>query len=339
MRKSFLVFSRLRQTLARVSGCAACLLLLPSVEGAFLFATFKGEESELGEQVYLAVSKDGRSWQALNGGEPVLVSDRGEAGARDPFILRSHDGEKFILIATDLSIYQNPDWTRAVREGSRSILIWESTDLVNWSEPRLVEVAPPDAGCSWAPEAIYDEENGDYIVFWASTTGRDDFEKHRIWAARTTDFRSFGEPFIFIEKATTIIDTTIVHEDDRYFRFTKDEQYKAITLETAPALSGPWEDVPDFSLAQLQGYEGPACYRVLPAADGEPATWCLILDHYAKGRGYQPFITKDLNSGQFEAAEGFHFPFRFRHGSVLPISDAEYQRLIEADSAADKLRS
>ena len=60
--------------------------------------------------------------------------------------------------------------------------------------PRLVKVAPDDAGCTWAPEAVYDEETADYFVFWASTTAGDDFAKHRIWAARTKDFRSFGKP-------------------------------------------------------------------------------------------------------------------------------------------------
>ena len=39
------------------------------------------------------MSKDGRQWNALNGGEPVLISKLGEKGVRDPYILRSHDGK------------------------------------------------------------------------------------------------------------------------------------------------------------------------------------------------------------------------------------------------------
>jgi len=53
----------------------------------------------------------------------------------------------------------------------------------------LAIVAPDDAGCVWAPEAIYDAGAEDYLVFWASTTRRDDFSKQRIWAAHTKDFR------------------------------------------------------------------------------------------------------------------------------------------------------
>ena len=293
----------------------------------FLFATFRGEGSPLTEQVYFSLSKDGTKWTALNDAKPVLVSELGEKGVRDPYLLRGKSGDHFYLIATDLSIHLNRDWGRAVRSGSHNIVIWESEDLVTWSEPRLVEVAPDDAGCTWAPEAVYDQENDDYLVFWASTTRRDDFAKHRIWAARTKDFRDFGEPFIYIEKPTTVIDTTIVHNGNSYFRFSKDEKYKAITMEKSERLDGPWTDISNFSLARLRGYEGPACYLIQPGSENHPAKWGLILDHYARGRGYQPYVTEDLASGNFEEAKGFEFPFKFRHGSVLSLSQEEYDRL------------
>jgi len=86
----------------------------------------------------------------------------------------------------------------------------------------------------------------------------------------------------------------------------------------------------EFSLAKMQGYEGPECYCIKPAAAGKPATWCLILDNYAKGAGYKPFVTDDLGSGQFKPGEGFVFPFPLRHGCSLPISAAEYERLEKA---------
>ncbi|MCU0781636.1 MAG: family 43 glycosylhydrolase, partial [Akkermansiaceae bacterium] len=297
----------------------------------YLFVTFNGEGTPLAEQIHFALSKDGRAWDALNGAHPVLVSDVGAKGVRDPYLIRRHDSKGFHLIATDLSVHLiNHDWNRAVKAGSRSIVIWDSPDLVNWSKPRLVKVAPDDAGCTWAPEAVYDRETSDYLVFWASTTARDGFAKQWIWAARTNDFASFGDPFVYIEKPTTIIDTTIIHDGRAYYRFTKDEKFKAITMETAGKLSGPWADMPDFNLARMTGYEGPECYLVEPATGNKPAVWCLILDHYAKGRGYQPYLTRDLASGHFEPAEGFRFPFKLRHGSVLPLTAAEYRRLAGA---------
>lgn len=305
----------------------------------YLFVTFKGEQTPLSEQIYFALSSDGRQWNTLSNGQPVLVSPLGEKGVRDPYLVRTPDGQKFHLIATDLSINRNGDWSRAVRAGSKSVVIWDSTDLVNWSAPRLVKVAPEDAGCTWAPEAVYDDSRQEFLVFWASTTGRDNFAKHRIWGAWTKDFVTFSDPFVYIEKPWTLIDTTIVHENGRYYRFSKDEKEKDITFESSTNLLGPWADVPNFSLAKLRGYEGPECYVIKPAADGKPATWCLILDQYSKGAGYQPFVTEDLGGGQFKPGAGFNFPFKFRHGCVLPLSAEEFSRLQKAYSSSSESAS
>ena len=50
----------------------------------YLFVTFRGEATPLTEQVYFMVSENGRAWNALNNGEPVLVSTVGERGVCDP---------------------------------------------------------------------------------------------------------------------------------------------------------------------------------------------------------------------------------------------------------------
>lgn len=305
--------------------------------GGFLFVTFRGEATPLTEQVYFMVSDDGRDWTALNNAEPVLVSDVGEKGVRDPYILRSHDNRGFHLIATDLSIHlTHHDWGRAQTAASQSIVVWDSKDLINWTEPRLVKVAPDNAGCTWAPEAVYDGERGEYMVFWASKTAEDDFRKHRIWAARTRDFQTFGEPFVYIEKANTVIDTTIIQEKGRYYRFTKDEQYKAITMEVSEDLMTGWTDVSGFSLGRLTGYEGPACFMIEPPAEGRSAQWCLLLDWYSQGRGYQPYVTDDLAGGGFVESEPMNFPFHpVRHGTVMPVTGEELARLRDKWGAVD----
>lgn len=309
----------------------ACLLATSATagEGGFLFATFKGEGTPMTEQIHFGLSRDGLHWEGLNNAEPVLVSKLGEKGVRDPFIFRSHDGKKTYIIATDLSIHLNRDWGRAQERGSKSIVVWESEDLVHWSKPDLVKVAPPDAGCTWAPEAVYDEIAKDYLVFWASKTRSDKFAKQRIWAAKTKDFKTFGKPFIYIEQPNHIIDTDIVWENGTYYRFSKDETVKAITMENSKKLNGPWVPISGFSLAGVQGYEGPACFPITPGKDGQPGTWCLLIDYYSKGKGYQPYITKNLAEGKFEQVTDFKFPFLFRHGGVLRVTEEEYKRLQE----------
>lgn len=299
--------------------------------GGYLFVTFRGEATPMTEQIYFMVSENGCDWEALNNAEPVLVSTVGEKGVRDPYILRSHDKSRFYLIATDLSIHlTGHNWNRAQTAASKSIVVWESQDLVNWSEPRLVKVAPDNAGCTWAPEAVYDAERGEYMVFWASKTADDNFDKQRIWAARTRDFKIFGKPFVYIEKPTTVIDTTIIRDSGVYYRFTKDEKFKAITMETSEDLMSGWQDVESFSLAKMVGYEGPTCFLLESPEQGETAKWCLLLDWYSRGRGYQPYETGNLPGGNFVEGQKMNFPFQpVRHGTVMPITTEEMKLLVK----------
>ena len=116
----------------------------------YLFTYFLGEGLEHGEQVYFSLSEgnDPLAYTTLNDGEPVLVSTSGEMGLRDPFIIRSPEGDKFYQIATDLRMWNQSSgsWDHVQRHGSRNVVVWESTDLVNWSESWVAEVAPENAG-------------------------------------------------------------------------------------------------------------------------------------------------------------------------------------------------
>jgi hypothetical protein len=300
--------------------------------GGFLLTTFRDETTPMSEQIYMAISEDGRQWKALKDGEPVLVSDVGEKGVRDSFLIRSQDGTKVWLIATDLCVNRNRDWGRNTRAGSRSIVIWESNDLVKWSKPRLALVAADDAGCAWAPEAIYDEETGDYLVYWASTTKRDNFSKQRIWAVRTKDFHTFDKPFVYVEKPNHVIDIHIARAGDTYYRFMKDDKDKSVSMASSKKLMGPWQEMEQFTAGKGKNFEGPICFQLKPATDAQRPQWCLLLDNVRDriGRGafgYMPFISHDLSTGQFTPATDFRFPYPLRHGSVLPVTTAELERL------------
>lgn len=61
-----------------------------------LFVHFTSEKED-GEQIYFAVSRDGLHWTDLNDSKPVLRSQVGEKGARDPFIIRLVNGDNSIL--------------------------------------------------------------------------------------------------------------------------------------------------------------------------------------------------------------------------------------------------
>ena len=296
----------------------------------YLFVTYRGEKQPQEEQIHFALSKDGREWTALKGGAPVLVSEVGEGGVRDPFLLRSHDGAKFYLLATDLAIHRNRDWKRAIRAGSRSIVVWESSDLVNWSAPRLVPLAHELAGCVWAPEAIYDPEKKAYLVYWASALSTDGFSKHSIWASYTRDFVTFDPPVPFVDKVGNFGDPTIISTGQTYYRFARDLETKSVLMETAPKLTGPWLEISGFSLGADAGLDAPICYPLSFSPDGSPAAWALLLSE--PRRGYRAHVAANLAEGLFFPIEGIRFPFRFQQGSVLPLRAEEYERIQAAYS-------
>ncbi|MFJ8820330.1 family 43 glycosylhydrolase [Streptomyces sp. NPDC102467] len=309
-----------------------------TVYDGYLFVYFTGEGTADGEQIHLALSRgnDPLHWRELNGGKPVLSSALGDKGVRDPFVIRAPEGDRFFLIATDLRIYGGAGWDEVQRHGSRSIIVWESADLVNWSEPRSVRVSPERAGNTWAPEACWSTELGAYVVFWASKLYADDDPQHtgdtynRMLYATTTDFVTFSEAKVWNDPGYSVIDSTVIAHDGTYYRFTKDERSadqsacgKFILEERATdLLDTEWETVSECigSGAMAQG-EGPLVFK-----SNAEDKWYLFVDDYTGG-GYIPFETGDLAGGAWTKAADYRLPSAPRHGTVLPVTRAEYDRI------------
>lgn len=297
----------------------------------YLFVHFIGEQKD-GEQIYFSLSRDGLHWQDLNDGKPVLYSRIGEAGARDPFVIRSpwqEEGKpKYYLIATDLRIEAGKGWQVAQYEGSRDILVWESEDLVHWNGPAAHTIGVEGAGCVWAPEAIYDADRDAIMVFWASMVKRDgDKEpKQRIYASYTKDFKEFTEPFVYLERDNHVIDTTIIRVPEGYYRYSKDETTKNIRVDFGKTLEPDnFTEIKSETLDELFGVEGPEIFRF-----NDREEWCLIVDRFATGKGYLPLITDNLAGGNFRILDDKEFfmgETKKRHGGILNLTEEEYQRL------------
>ncbi|SEA33170.1 Glycosyl hydrolases family 43 [Thalassobacillus cyri] len=307
----------------------------------YLFSYFTGEGYSNGEQIYFGLSEgnDPLHWQQLNDGGPVFTSDMGEEGLRDPFIIRSPEGDKFYMIATDLKMYGSGDWGRAQTEGSRSIMVWESNDLVNWSEQRMVEVAPPEAGNTWAPEIFYDEKIGEYVIFWASKLYESEEDRasgssyqHMMYTT-TRDFHTFSEPKVYMDYGYSIIDTTMIEHDGKIYRFTKDERGNTSSSPNGKFIFQEVGDSvldPNFELIReglgkgdISRGEGPLVFK-----SNTEEKWYMFIDEFG-GRGYVPFETTDLDSGEWTVSEDYDLPDRPRHGTVLPVTQAEYESLLE----------
>jgi hypothetical protein len=329
---------------------AACLLLASlSVVNAqaaaaqqsftgYLMAHFTGE-SATGEQVYFAHSQDGLNWSDLNDGAPVLLSTVGTRGVRDPSLLRSPSGDRYWIVGTDLRIASGTSWNDAANRGSHSLVVWESTDLVNWSAPWLINVAGgiPGAGNAWAPEAIYNPDTGDYVIYWATNSLMDGVTKHRIWYVRTSDFRTVTAPQLYIDRGTGqgIIDTQIIEVPNsiggyRYYRASADGH---ITIEGSNSILGSWTILGNLSHMGISNgatggnvVEGPMWMKFNGRNE-----WALWLDQFATGRGYMPITSTNLGSTQnFQTRSDYSLGgTRKRHGSVLNLTAAEESRVLD----------
>ncbi len=307
----------------------------------YTFAYFTGN-SVAGENIFFAASNGNNalSWTELNGGQPKLTSTYGEKGLRDPFLIRSPEGDTFYLIATDLSIGRNGDWGRAQRQGSKYLEVWESHDLITWSPQRHVKVSPDTAGNTWAPEAYYDESLGEYVVFWASQLYPESDPNHttnsynRMLYATTRDFVTFSDTKIW-QDGMSRIDSTVIEANGVYQRFTKDEGAGTtgcsdIIQESSPVLTAPldqWKGVTSCigRNAGTGAVEGPSIFKANPG-DVNGDKYYLFVDEYG-GRGYIPLATTDIANPNWQVPASYRLPASPRHGTVMPVTAAELAAL------------
>ncbi|WP_026492323.1 glycoside hydrolase family 43 protein [Butyrivibrio sp. XPD2002] len=331
----------------------------------YLYAHFKEIPGQKGEQdIFYGISEDGLNWTALNGNEAVLKSDVSDEATRDPYIIRSAEGDKFYLLATDQNIYKYGDsipWDKLSTQGSTALTIWESTDLINWTNERNVDVAGSiDGGCAWAPEAIYDEATGEYLVYWASKIAADNFARQYTFVSRTRDFYNFTEPELFNDFGSNI-DTSMLKVGDDYYRLTKMEDGMYVRLDKASGKLRSYgsevttktigsrtfnvvgnnysyiANTADGCLESFKGnYEGGTMFKF-----NDRDEWCVMLDEYGgAARGYIPFTTTDLSSqnsihvlgeDEYTPQEGC------KHGVIIPVTASEYDNLIKTYGVEDGL--
>lgn len=322
---------------------------------AYIFLSFLDNHHE---QVYFSAGKDPLHFTDLNQGKPVLLSTVGNKGVRDPYLLRSHEGDRFYLLATDLKVQTQGFETE---NGSLDIVVWESTDLVNWSDPRLVDVGARDfikkdgrhLGCVYAPEAIYDKLTGEYVVFWASRVYPDyprtkSGRRYKIFYSRTRDFVHFTPGQLYIDRGNgNIIDTSMLcAADGKYYRVSADG---LMSIEQADSILGTWRKLSDLTnlhkkmsnydlymadtQVELKGkrVEGPELFKF-----NNENQYGLYADNYQKpGIGYIPTTTTSLNdttgrAWQLYTREQYHFgKQKKRHGSILGITQQEYDAIMK----------
>lgn len=312
----------------------------------YLYAFFHGDERrENDQQVYFSISEDALRWKVVNDGNPVLRSSIGDCGVRDPFLVRT--GNSFVLLATDLNTkhprYADgdgiPDWRLMERAGSRAIIVWRSPDLVAWTGPERIDVAGGlPLGNVWAPKATYVAERMQYLVYWSSTCAADDYAKERIYACWTEDFAHYSPAYEFIDRQCSSIDAEVERDPlhGGWLLYVKNETDKTVGMYGADhlvdgdrAVFEQFRHIRQGALDGLHGVEGPSIVR---RDDGSAV---LYLDEYmGRRRGYFPMISDDprvADSFVPVPEQGYAMPSGARHGSVLSITQGEFDRVVSAD--------
>lgn len=288
---------------------------------AYLFTYFTGNRiSE--EAVCYAVSQNGTTYCALNGGKPVIDSKviSSTGGVRDPHILRCQDGKTFYMVVTDMVSANGWD-------SNRAMVLLKSDDLVHWQHS-VVNMQKRYPGQEqlkrvWAPQTIYDPEAGKYMVYWSMKYG--DGVDVIYYAYANDDFTDLtGEPKpLFLPKdGKSCIDGDIVYDKGIYHLFYKTEGHgNGIKVATTRSLtSGNWEEQPDYKQQTKEAVEGAGTFKLI----GQDK-YILMYDVYMKGR-YQFTETTDLKHFKVIDDE-VEMDFHPRHGTVIPITRRELERI------------
>lgn len=292
-----------------------------SAEGKYLFCYFVGNEPEQ-ERIHLAVSDDGYHFEALNKNEPVIIQTKGKQCVRDPFILRGEDGF-FYIIGTDMKSEEG--WV-----SNHALVTWKSEDLINWTDETIIDIR--DFGGelatttrAWAPQAIWDSEQKQYMVYWATSTEAND--SAAMYYAYTDDFKTMTEPqILYARPGIQTIDGDIAYNEanGKYYLYFKHDEDQTIAFVASDKLTGPYSDPPVTVSLAPSGVEGSSIYNITGTD-----VWVMIMDEYGKGRYFAQQTTDFENFTKLKRSD-YDFAVNPRHGSVIAISDAEYDKVVSA---------
>ncbi len=288
---------------------------------AYLFVYFTGNKIAE-EAIHYAVSADGYNYSALNNNQPVIASKNisSTGGVRDPHILRSEDGTTFYMVVTDMT--SSKGWN-----SNRAMVLMKSTDLVNW-QSAVINIQKRFPGHDsllrvWAPQTIYDQQAGKYMVYWSMKHGSGpDIIYYAYANAGFTDLETEPRQLFYPANGKSCIDGDIVYHDSMYHLFYKTEGHgNGIKKAVAYSLTaGNWKEQEGYMQQTSEAVEGAGIFKLANSDE-----YILMYDVYMKGR-YEFTRSKTLDS--FSVVNNVTMNFHPRHGTVINISRAELSKLM-----------
>ncbi|KAJ5385640.1 hypothetical protein N7509_008181 [Penicillium cosmopolitanum] len=274
--------------------------------------------------VYVALSSndDALGFKAINGNKPIVSPTLGTKAVRDVSIItgQGKNAGKYYILGTDLNI-ATTTWEASTRTGSRAIFVWESNDLITWTNERLVTVENETAGMAWAPDAYWDASKGQYFVHWAAQLYSPDDTDHAhnptlntsMRYAYTSDFKTFTTPETYMSLGD---DTMGTRSPDSMLRGGRPAEQTSTN-----GLFGDWTTVKGI-IEGGSGYEAPYAFW----DNMENGLAYLLCDKVGSDAGIHAWQSTAVASGTFTVNNTHDLSF-MRHLSVLPVTQGQYDAL------------
>lgn len=310
--------------------------------GAYLMVFHKDDTHGL----HAALSYDGYTFTALNGGKPIITGDTiaDQKGIRDPHIYRGPDGA-FYLAMTDLHIYAKQAGYRITeweRDGNiygwgnnRGLVLMKSWNLINWTHTEIrldqLSAAYREIGCVWAPETIFDEHTGKLMLYF---TMRFRNEQNRLYYAYVNeDFNRLESIpqllFEYPDKRSATIDGDITKVNGKYHLFyVSHENQAGVKHAVSTHINKGYIFSPRWIDPEPNACEAPNVWKRI----GEDK-WVLMYDCYGIKQHNFGFVETSnfkcftplgyFNEGVMKATN-FTSP---KHGAVIHLTEEEADRL------------
>lgn len=310
--------------------------------GVYLFVFHQDPTSSL----YMATSRDGYTFTALNNARPVMAGDTlaTQRGIRDPHICQGPDGA-FYLAMTDLNLrgkemgFRETKWERDEKQygwgNNHGFILMKSYDLINWTKSvaHIDRLFPGlDVGCAWAPETIYDPEEKKMMIYFTMRLGNG---KTKLYYSYTDDdfTRPITKPkelFKYPNPKVQILDADISQMPDGKYclMYVAQEQPGGIKMAFSDKINRGYKYSEQWADAEPGACEAPNVWK----RHGEDK-WVLMYDIFSINPHNFGFVeTSDFktfeNLGHFN--EGVMKTTNFtspKHGAIIRITEEQAKRL------------
>ncbi|MFY1661431.1 glycoside hydrolase family 43 protein [Micromonospora sp. WMMD1274] len=298
---------------------AASVTGLPSVawaaNTAYAMAYFTETPNFQGADygLHLAVSRDGLNWTPLNQNNPVVTPTQGQMGLRDPFVFRKRDG-RFVILATDL---------KGTNFGlnSQYLHVWDSTDLTALTGYRRIRMHTLPNSHTWAPTAFWDAGRGQYGIVYSCNSGGD-----VLMVNYTSDFVTVGPQQVFFSPGFGVLDGDVVVDGGTTYLYYKN--LSTGLLHGARSSTGAPNSFTTYTSGLRQGN---AIEAPLLVKNNDGSGWRLWGDSFSPvNADYYIWSTSNIGGNSWTALNQRDYtpPLNAKHGSIVGISDAEYNAMI-----------